>query len=101
LLWLVSKGRWMGFGDVKLALGMGFLLGVSGGLSALVFGIWIGAAVSVLLLAVLRVLRIRRFASRAGRFTIKGEIPFGPFLVTGTMLVFLTGITLASLVTAL
>jgi leader peptidase (prepilin peptidase)/N-methyltransferase len=80
----------MGFGDVKLAFGMGMMLGVGGGLSALVFAVWVGAIVSLCLIG------INRLARRRGRLTMKSEIPFGPFLVFGTFFVFFTQITLLS-----
>jgi prepilin signal peptidase PulO-like enzyme (type II secretory pathway) len=99
LLWALSRGRWMGFGDIKLALGMGFMLGTLGGASALIFGVWLGAAISLLVLAYKKITPyLFRFASRGKRFTMKSEIPFGPFLVAGTFFVFLTGITLTSVV---
>lgn len=95
LLWALSKGRWMGFGDIKLSIGMGFMLGTLGGISALTFGVWLGAIVSLLLIVFQRIARkAARFAPHGKRFTIKSEIPFGPFLVAGTLFVFLTDITL-------
>ncbi len=77
-LWWVSKGKWMGFGDVKLALGMGFLLGVAQGITALLIAFWLGALVSIFLLL------LKRY-----RFTMKSEIPFGPFLVCATCVTFI------------
>ncbi len=102
LLWAFSRGRWMGFGDIKLALGMGFMLGTFGGASALVFGVWLGAGISLLLLAYKKIVPyLFRFASYGKRFTMKSEIPFGPFLVFGALFVFLTDITLQALIASL
>lgn len=77
-LWWVSNGKWMGFGDAKLALGMGFLLGVSGGLTALLIAFWSGALISIFLLL------LKRYG-----FTMKSEIPFAPFLVFATCVTFI------------
>lgn len=92
-LWLVSKGTWMGFGDVKLALGIGWLLGTLYGLVALYLAFVIGAIVSVCILMPLpRLIKalhswgIIRLNSVNSRFTMKSEVPFGPFLVVGCML---------------
>ena len=76
-LWFVSRGTWMGFGDAKLALGLGWMLGISQGFSAVVMSFWIGGFVSVLLLIFSK------------KYKIKSELPFAPFLVVGTILVFL------------
>lgn len=80
LLWLVSRGRWIGLGDAKLALGIGWLLGLNSGASAIILAFWIGAAVSL----------IWMFAIYH-RYKRGIEIPFGPFLVLGTVLVWLSG----------
>lgn len=69
-LWAVSKGRWMGFGDAKLALGIGFLLGPFLTLVAVVLSFWIGTLVAVPLVLL-----------RGGG--LKTQIPFGPFLAAG------------------
>lgn len=95
-LWTVSGGRWMGFGDVKLALGMGWLLGPVLGIVSVFFAFIIGALVSLPLVA----LSSDRFASFVGRitptrvshkprqgFTMKSEIPFGPFLISSCLII--------------
>ena len=71
LLSLVSHGRWMGWGDGALELGLGWLLGFTLGLTAFVLAFWIGAVVGILLML---------FSKRV---TIKSEVPFAPFLVLG------------------
>lgn len=97
LLWLVSRGRWIGFGDAKLVFGIGLLLGFARGLSALVLSFWIGAAVGSMFL-VLRVLAqknivpLARLPLSLRNLTMKSEIPFAPFLILGTALAFFCGI---------
>lgn len=77
LLWLVSKGTWMGLGDGKLALGLGWLLGYSRILSGAVVAFWSGAIVGLILIV---------FSKNHG---MKTEIPFAPFLVFGILIAFL------------
>jgi len=77
LLHLVTRGRGMGFGDVKFAYLIGFLLGVKSGLLSLYIGFVIGAIIGLFLIFL-------------GKKKIKSKIAFGPFLVLGviTMLFF-------------
>lgn len=82
LLWVISRGRWIGFGDAKLVLGIGALLGFIYGIGAVVLGFWIGAFWSILLLINYKILN-------KGNVSLNTEIPFAPFLIAGTILVFL------------
>ncbi len=93
LLWFISKGRWMGFGDAKLALGMGWFLGMTGGVNAVILAFWIGAAVSIIFLCVQKT-QDKRTQNSKKNFSLKSEIPFAPFLILGTVLVALWGITI-------
>lgn len=77
LFWLVSAGAWMGLGDAKLAISLGWLLGLSRALSGVVVGVWIGAVVGIALLI---------FSKKHG---MKSEIPFAPYLAIGALLAFL------------
>jgi leader peptidase (prepilin peptidase) / N-methyltransferase len=83
VLWAISKGRWIGLGDSKLAFGMGLYLGITQGLSALAYAFWIGASVALLKMGYERVLLKKQ------NVTMKSEIPFAPFLILGTLLAFL------------
>ena len=86
-LWAASRGAWMGFGDVKLALALGWILGPILGVSAVFFGFVIGAVVSVGILLPLPYLVSFaqkmgiRLGNSASPFTMKSEVPFGPFLI--------------------
>lgn len=84
-LWFISKGRWIGLGDGKLALGIGWFLGMTGGISAVLLAFWIGAAVSILLLVISRISQLSAWKKR---LTMKTEVPFAPFLIIGFWLVF-------------
>jgi leader peptidase (prepilin peptidase) / N-methyltransferase len=77
-LFLMSKGRWMGFGDVKFAAFMGVLLGVSHTVAALFIAFTSGAIIGLALI----VLR---------RKQLKSQVPFAPFLIAGTMAAWLWG----------
>jgi len=69
---LITKGRGMGWGDVKFAAFMGIFLGYPRIISSLYFAFLTGAFVS----AILIVRRRKKFGQ---------TIPFGPFLVLGTL----------------
>lgn len=90
LLWLISKGTWMGLGDAKLIIGIGWLLGLRGGFSAVVWGIWIGAVLSIAFMLIQRISLVKNIHlfSKTERFTMKSELPLGPFLIIGLVLVF-------------
>ena len=77
LMWLISKGTWMGLGDAKLSLGLGWLLGLSRVLSGAVVAFWSGAIIGLVLIV---------FSKKHG---MKSEIPFAPFLVFGALIAFL------------
>ena len=83
-LWFFSRGSAMGLGDAKLALGIGWLLGLMGGLSALILGFWCGAITG---LALMGMHRVKGLFGIQKRFTMKSEIPFGPFLLLGMLIV--------------
>lgn len=74
LLHLVTKGRGMGFGDVKLAFLMGLILGFPHIVAALYIAFLTGAAVSLIMVLI-------------GKKTFGQTIAFGPFLVFATLLI--------------
>jgi len=88
-LWLVSKGRWIGLGDAKLALPLGFLVGPWGAFSFVVLSFWVGAVVSVALLG-LKVLARGKHRLPFGSIpiTMKSEVPFAPFMIIAFVLVY-------------
>jgi prepilin signal peptidase PulO-like enzyme (type II secretory pathway) len=93
LLWLVSRGRWIGLGDAKLALGIGWFLGFTLGISAVIIGFWIGAVVSLVLLFASRLSRsgiVRGLFLSMGlkSLTITSEVPLAPFLILGFLIVY-------------
>jgi len=71
LIVLITKGKGMGIGDIKLAFFMGLFLGYPAILVALFFSFLIGAIIGVILILL-------------KKKTLKSEVPFGPFLIIGT-----------------
>jgi leader peptidase (prepilin peptidase)/N-methyltransferase len=72
LIWIVTRGRGLGFGDVKFAPLMGLLLGFPGAVIALYVAFLTGALAGVILMV-------------GRKKTWKSKIAFGPFLVLGTV----------------
>ncbi|KKQ34995.1 MAG: Prepilin peptidase [Candidatus Nomurabacteria bacterium GW2011_GWB1_37_5] len=94
LLWLISKGKLMGLGDAKLALGIGLLLGLSQGVAAILLAFWIGAIFGIILIVLSRLLSSSRMRGSSSRLSASSEIPFGPFLCLATFIVFIFQIDL-------
>lgn len=90
--WLVSGGKWMGFGDAKLALGVGFLLGFSGGIYAIMLAFWIGAVMSLLIMLLQKV-KISKF-----KLSLKSEVPFAPFIILAVLIQLITSWNLHNII---
>ena len=82
LIYLISRGEWMGFGDVKLAILLGLILAwpniLLGIFLAFFFGAIIGIALMILDLPSLPM-------------GLKSQIPFAPFLIAGTLVAIIWG----------
>jgi len=97
-LWFVSRGQWLGFGDVKLALPLGLWVGATSIFSFIVVSFWIGAAISLLILAWQKYERgKRRLHLSAETLTMKSAVPFAPFMIAGAALVYITQFDVLSL----
>lgn len=77
LLWLSTRGRGIGLGDVKLMIPLGLRFGPLGTSVLLFIAFMVGGAYGSVLLA-------------ARRATMKTAIPFGPFLIGAALLLMLT-----------
>lgn len=79
LLWLISKGRWIGFGDVKLGLALALLLADW----RLAFITLFAANLIGCLIVIPGLL--------SGKMTRKTHVPFGPLLIAGFVVASLFG----------
>ncbi len=86
LIWLISKGKWMGLGDAKLMLGIGWMLGLSLGFASMILSFWIGSIVSLFIILFSR-----------SKISMKTEVPFAPFLIISTLIVFLFSLDILTL----
>lgn len=78
VLFAVTRGKGLGFGDVKFGFAMGTVLGLWDGLLALYLSFIFGGVVGLFLLLI------------QGK-SLKSAIAFGPFLVAGTILMLFQG----------
>ncbi|MFH1890921.1 MAG: prepilin peptidase [Candidatus Kuenenbacteria bacterium] len=75
---LVSKGKWIGGGDIRLGFLMGLMLGWPYAIAALFISYIIGSVIGLGLIL-------------SKRKTIKSQVPFGTFLGVGTFIALLWG----------
>lgn len=78
LQYLVSGGRWIGEGDIRIGAMMGVMLGWPNIIPAIFISYLLGAGVSILLLG-------------AKKASMKTAVPFGTFLAIGTFITLLWG----------
>ncbi|MFH0857729.1 MAG: prepilin peptidase [Candidatus Magasanikbacteria bacterium] len=78
LQYIVSSGRWIGGGDIRLGLFMGVILGWQNTVFALFFAYILGALVSIVLLLM-------------KKKTLASETPFGTYLTCATVFAMLYG----------
>ena len=84
LLWIFSKGRWIGLGDPKLMVGMGFLFGINQGFSIVFLSFWIGG-LFVLSIFIINLILKKRLLRLDKKSIMKEELPFAPFLIIATL----------------
>ncbi|MFA5987603.1 MAG: prepilin peptidase [Candidatus Paceibacterota bacterium] len=86
-LWFFSGGKWMGFGDAKLGLAIGWLFPSCQAISAIFLSFFIGSAVGLAMVSLVGI-----YSYMTGRFvTASKEIPFAPFMALSSFIVFLAG----------
>jgi len=78
IIYLISRGEWLGFGDVKLAFLIGFVLGYPLALLSIIGAVWAGALWGLVLILM-------------GRANSKTALPFGSFLGSSTVLFLVFG----------
>lgn len=88
LLWLITKGRGLGFGDILMFLGVGAFFAFSQGVVVLLLSVWIGAIVG---------LYLKYFGMYKGKQNI--AIPFVPYIVVAFIIVLFTDIDIYSVAT--
>ena len=84
ILWAISRGKWIGFGDVELMACIGMLLGVMQGAGVVVLSFWIACVV------ILPWYAIQKLRGKS----VSHKVPFGPFLLVATYIVGLFGFNL-------
>lgn len=76
--YVISKGKWIGEGDFRLAILMGLILGWKLAIVALFLSYIFGSIIGIIVLS----LKTKKLSS---------QLPFGPFLILGTVIAFIWG----------
>lgn len=80
---LLTRGRGIGFGDVKLGLAIGMVLGWPDIALAIILSFIVGGAISIILMGL-------------KKKHMRDKVPFAPFLVAGFILTFFLGSAIVS-----
>jgi leader peptidase (prepilin peptidase) / N-methyltransferase len=86
LIWLITKGRALGFGDVILYAAIGAFFGIEQGVAVLLVSVWLGAIVGIAV-----------YLIRKRQGNISTAIPFVPFIVAAFLFVLFTDISVFSI----
>lgn len=86
---LVSNGTWIGFGDVEVIAISALMLGIIPMFSVVALAAWTACA---WILAYMGMMALRHRGKRGAKPSVPRIIPFGPFLLSGLLLVALFGI---------
>lgn len=81
LIWIISKGKALGFGDVILFFGVGAFFGSLQGFAVLMISVWLGALYGLYIKYVV--------TKKKNGYT---AIPFVPFIVFAFLIVLFTGV---------
>lgn len=79
LLWIMSRGRWLGFGDVLMYMAVGAFMGIAQGIAVFFLSVWIGAVTGL----------VFKFLE-SKKYTLKTAIPFVPFITIALIIVLFT-----------
>lgn len=88
VIWLVTKGKGLGFGDILMFLGVGAFFQFSQGIVVLLLSVWIGALTG---------LYMKYFGIYKGKKNV--AIPFVPYIVIAFVIVLFTDIDIYSIAT--
>lgn len=84
-LFLASRGRWLGFGDVKLAALLGFIFGLEGAVNIFYLTFFSGFVVAIILLVLKKA-------------DLKTQIPLGSIMAGSSILFLLSGFNILDLI---
>ncbi len=79
ILYIISKGKWLGMGDILVYAAYGFILGLPFGITMFLYSVWLGAFVAILLMIF-----------HSDKYGMKSELPFTPFIIIASLLVWYT-----------
>lgn len=79
ILWLITRGKGVGFGDVLLFFGVGAFFGIEQSMAVLMLSVWMGALVGIVL-----------YLTRKRIDSVNIPLPFVPFIVIAFLIILFT-----------